>query len=95
MKTSIRMNGANGNGIRSARLRVDRGDRLIELRGRNRHADRAFGRPMGARADRLDPHARMRMSNERVGFEAERAVGLPIPTPEFDQAIAAIRPKAG
>jgi intracellular multiplication protein IcmP len=26
-------------------------------------------------------------------WAAERAVGAPIPTPEFDQAIAAIRPK--
>ena len=38
---------------------ADRGDRRIEFRGRNWDADRAFGRPMGARADRLDPHARM------------------------------------
>jgi intracellular multiplication protein IcmP len=26
-------------------------------------------------------------------WAAERAVGVPIPTPEFDSAIAAIRPK--
>jgi intracellular multiplication protein IcmP len=28
-------------------------------------------------------------------WAAERAVGVPIPTPEFDQAIDAIRAKAG
>ena len=34
---------------------------------------------MGARADRLDPHARMGMSNERVRFEAKRMQRVPEP----------------
>jgi toxin ParE1/3/4 len=45
---------------------ADRCDRLVKLRGWNRHADRAFGRPMGAGADRLHSHARMRVSNEGI-----------------------------
>src|SRR5271156_5297644 len=34
---------------------------------------------MGARADRLDPHARMGVSNERVRLEAERVQRVPEP----------------
>ena len=55
------------------------GDRRVEFRRREGRADRALGRPMGARADRLDPLARMRMSDKAVRLEPERMQGVPEP----------------
>jgi intracellular multiplication protein IcmP len=40
------------------------------------------------------PSQRVEAIGARAHWVAERAVGAPIPTPEFDAAIAAIRPKA-
>jgi intracellular multiplication protein IcmP len=40
------------------------------------------------------PSQRVEAIGARAHWAAERAVGTPIPTPEFDMAIAAIRPKA-
>ena len=40
------------------------------------------------------PSQRIEAIGARAHWAAERAVGAPIPTPEFDAAIAAIRPKA-
>ena len=39
------------------------------------------------------PSQRIEAIGARAHWAAERAVGAPIPTPEFDAAIAAIRPK--
>src|SRR5208337_3046921 len=67
------------NGLSADRLPPDRGDRLVELGRRDRPADRALSRPMGARADRLDPRAWMGMSNQAVGFETESVERVPEP----------------
>src|SRR5271166_1646975 len=61
------------------RLRPNGGDRRVEFRRRYWLADRALGRPMGARADRLDPLARMRMIDKAVRLEPERMQGVPEP----------------
>jgi intracellular multiplication protein IcmP len=54
---------------------------------------------LGFESDALIAHPHPSMRVEAIGagahWAAERAVGVPIPTPEFDQAIAAIRTKAG
>ena len=54
---------------------------------------------LGFESDALIAHPHPRMRVEAIGagahWAAERAVGVPIPTPEFDRAIAAIRTKAG
>ena len=39
------------------------------------------------------PSQRIEAIGARAHWAAERAVGAPIPTPEFDAAIASIRPK--
>ena len=53
---------------------------------------------LGFESDALIAHPHPSMRVEAIGagahWAAERAVGLPIPTPEFDSAIAAIRPKS-
>src|SRR5208283_4010398 len=61
------------------RLRPNGGDRRVEFRRRDGRADRALGRPMGARADRLDPLARMGMSDKAVRLEAQGMQGVPEP----------------
>ena len=43
--------------------------------------------------DHPHPSQRIEAIGARAHWAAERAVGAPIPTPEFDAAIAAIRPK--
>ena len=43
--------------------------------------------------DHPHPSQRVEAIVARAHWAAERAVGAPIPTPEFDAAIAAIRPK--
>ena len=52
---------------------------------------------LGFESDALIAHPHPSMRVEAIGagahWAAERAVGVPIPTPEFDSAIAAIRPK--
>ena len=52
---------------------------------------------LGFEADGLIAHPHPSQRVEAIGarahWAAERAVGAPIPTPEFDAAIAAIRPK--
>jgi intracellular multiplication protein IcmP len=54
---------------------------------------------LGFESDALIAHPHPSMRIEAIGagahWAAERAVGAPIPTPEFDQAIAAIHTKAG
>ncbi len=54
---------------------------------------------LGFESDALIAHPHPSMRVEAIGagahWAAERAVGVPIPTPEFDEAIAAIRPKDG
>jgi intracellular multiplication protein IcmP len=54
---------------------------------------------LGFESDGLMAHPHPSMRIEALGagahWAAERAAGAPIPTPEFDQAIAAIRPKTG
>jgi intracellular multiplication protein IcmP len=54
---------------------------------------------LGFESDALIAHPHPSMRVEAIGagahWAAERAVGVPIPTPEFDSAIAAIRAKAG
>ena len=81
MGQSVRAHGANEKRVRppSRRLRPNGGDRRVEFRRGDRRADRALGRPMGARADRLDPLARMGMSEKAVRFEPERMQGVPEP----------------
>jgi intracellular multiplication protein IcmP len=52
---------------------------------------------LGFESDALIAHPHPSMRVEAIGagahWAAERAVGVPIPTPEFDQAIAAISSK--
>jgi intracellular multiplication protein IcmP len=54
---------------------------------------------LGFESDALIAHPHPSMRVEAIGagahWAAERAVGVPIPTPEFDQAIAAIRARVG
>jgi hypothetical protein len=65
---------------------TDRGYRRVKFRSRDRNADASLGRPMSARADRLDPLARMRMGKRAVGVEAERMKGVPeAPVDQFQE----------